>query len=93
MSDTGLTAFSSGGMVASRENPGWCGLWRAGVAAALGLGGGEGACEGGCGLSVTPAHFGMRTRLTAWRWGRDLRVAHCCLEHAGQYSGPGARRP
>jgi hypothetical protein len=51
------------------------------------------ACEGWCGLPVTPAHFGMRTRLTAWRWGRDLRVAHCCLEHAGQYSGPGARRP
>jgi hypothetical protein len=21
------------------------------------------------------------------RWGLDLRVAHCCLEHAGQYSG------
>ena len=37
--------------------------------------------------------FGMRTRFTAWRWGLDLRVAHCCLEHAGQYSGPCARRP
>ena len=30
---------------------------------------------------------------SARRWGRDLRVAQCCLEHAGQYSGPGARRP
>ena len=43
---TALTAFSSGGMVATRENPGWCGLRRAGVAVALGLGGGEAACEG-----------------------------------------------
>ena len=42
---------------------------------------------------MTPAHLGMRTRQLAWRWGLDLRVAHCCLEHAGQYSGPGARRP
>jgi len=23
----------------------------------------------------------------SWRWGLDQRVAHCCLEHAGQYSG------
>jgi hypothetical protein len=42
---------------------------------------------------VTPAHYGIRTRDLAWRWGLDLRVAQCCLEHAGQYSGPGARRP
>src|SRR5271165_3795262 len=45
------------------------------------------------GRPVTPDNFGMRTRWKAWRWGLDLKVAHCCLEHAGQYSGPGARRP
>jgi hypothetical protein len=45
------------------------------------------------GLPVTPVHLGMRTRQLARCWGLDLRVAHCCLEHAGQYSGPGARRP
>ena len=33
---------------------------------------------------------GIRTRQPAWRWVLDLRVAHCCLEHDGQYSGPGA---
>jgi hypothetical protein len=49
--------------------------------------------DGWRGLPVTPAHLGMRTRHLAWRWGLDLRVARCCLEHAGQYSGPGARRP
>ena len=42
---------------------------------------------------MTSAHFGMRARDLAWRWGLDLRVAQCCLEHAGQYSGPGARLP
>src|SRR6266699_6370711 len=46
--------------------------------------------DSGGGLPVTPALLGMRTRIVAWRWGCDLRVAHCCLEHAGQYSGPGA---
>ena len=35
--------------------------------------------------------FGIRTRLSAWRWGPDLRVASCCLEHAGQTSGVHAR--
>jgi hypothetical protein len=45
------------------------------------------------GLPVRAAVFGMRTRQLAWRWGLDLRVAFCCLERAGQYSGPGARRP
>ena len=49
--------------------------------------------DSGSGLPVTPALLGMRTRIVARRWGRDLRVAECCLEHAGQYSGPGARRP
>ena len=39
------------------------------------------------GLPVTPVHFGMRARLRAWRRGFDLRVASCCLEHAGQYFG------
>jgi hypothetical protein len=32
------------------------------------------------GLSVTPDNFGIRTRKKAWRWGLDLKVAHCCLE-------------
>jgi hypothetical protein len=32
-----LLAIPSGGMDASRENPGWCGSWRAEVAAALQL--------------------------------------------------------
>ncbi len=84
-------------MVASRENPGRCGSRRAGAAAALQQGFvlrcGRAGWDGGCGLPVTPAHFGMRTRQLAWRWGLDLRVAFCCFEHAGQYSGPGARRP
>ena len=48
--------------------------------------------DSGGGLPATPALLGMRTRIVARRWGRDLRVAQCCLEHAGQYSGPGARR-
>jgi hypothetical protein len=75
-------------------NPGWCRSRRAGAAAASGRG--MCRCAGGGrwgGLPVTSAHFGMRTRNLAWRWGLDLRVAQCCLEHAGQYSGPGARRP
>ena len=38
------------------------------------------ACESGCGLPVTSAQFGMRTRFQAWRWGLDLRVAPCCTE-------------
>src|SRR6516162_1255909 len=82
-------------MVARRENPGRCGSPGAWAAAAPGpgfvppcrVGDGRG------GLPVTSAHLGMRIRQLAWRWGLDLRVAHCCLEHAGQYSGPGARRP
>ena len=90
-------AITSGGMDASRENPGRCGSRRAGAAAALQLRFvlrcGRAGWDGWRGLPVTPAHLGMRTRHLAWRWGLDLRVAHCCLEHAGQYSGPGARRP
>ena len=57
--------------------------WAAGMRRAM--------VDAGC--LCTPAFCGMRTRFTAWRRGLDLRVAHCCLEHAGQYSGPGARRP
>jgi hypothetical protein len=85
------------GMDASRENPGWCGSRRAGaccrVTAEVGAALRAAGWDGWRGLPVTPAHLGMRTRHLAWRWGLDLRVAHCCLEHAGQYSGPGARRP
>ncbi len=29
---------------------------------------------------MTSAHYGIRTRNLAWRWGLDLRVAQCCLE-------------
>ena len=54
---------------------------------------GRAGWQGGGGLPVTPAVFGMRTRQLAWRWGLDLRVAFCCFDRAGQYSGPGARRP
>ena len=74
----------------------WAGAGRGGLGAVPRPGRGLGRCAGGGqwgGLSVTSAHFGMRTRKLAWRWGLDLRVAPCCLEHAGQYSGPGARRP
>ena len=90
-------ATSSGGMDASRENPGRCGSRRAGaccrVTAEVGAALRATGWDGWRGLPVTPAHLGMRTRHLAWRWGLDLRVARCCLEHAGQYSGPGARRP
>src|SRR5215471_2106941 len=80
---TALAAIDIGGMVAPRENRGWCGSQRAGAAAALGLrrGGGAG-WESGRGLSVTSADLGVRTRLAAWRWGLDLRVAQCCLDCA-----------
>ena len=83
------------GMVARRENPGRCGWQGAWAAAASGPGlvRPRRVGDGRDGLPVTPAHLGMRIRQLAWRWGLDLRVAHCCLEHAGQYSGPGARRP
>jgi hypothetical protein len=88
-----IVAISSG-MVALRENAGLCGSGRAGVAAAAGPGLlPRCGWDSGGGLPVTPALLGMRTRIVAWRWGRDLRVACCCLEHAGQYSGPGACRP
>src|SRR5690242_2001894 len=63
------------------------------AASGLGLVPRCGAGDGRGGLPVTSAHYGIRTRNLAWRWGLDLRVAQCCLEHAGQYSGPGARRP
>jgi len=79
-------------MVASREN-----LSRAVVAAGICCRAGAGvrACgvAGWMRLPVTPAVYGTRTRQLAWRWGLDLRVAFCCFERAGQYSGPGARRP
>jgi hypothetical protein len=87
-------AISSGGW--SRGVKIWAGAGRGGLGA---LPRGAGVCaavrggDGRGGLPVTPAHLGMRTRQLAWRWGLDLRVAQCCLEHAGQYSGPGARRP
>ena len=49
----------------------------------LGLHSGAGvACEGGCGLPVTPAQTGLRARFQAWRWGLDLKVAHCRLDCA-----------
>jgi hypothetical protein len=82
-------------MVARREIPDRCRSRRAVAAAASGPGFVSpcGRADSGGGLPVTSAHFGIRTRKLAWRWGLDLRVAHCCLEHAGQYSGPGARRP
>jgi len=39
----------------------------------LGLHSGAGvACEGGCGLPVTPAQTGLRARFQAWRRGLDL---------------------
>src|SRR5690348_6316601 len=84
-------------MVALRENGGLVRVVAGWAASVLGLvlapRCGRAGWESGRGLPVTPADLGMRTRLAAWRWGLDLRVAHCCLEHAGQYSGPGARRP
>jgi hypothetical protein len=92
-------AISSGGMVASRESParvrvvaGWC-RCRGVAGGSRSAAGRYAEWQGGGGLPVTPVHLGMRTRQLARCWGRDLRVAHCCLEHAGQYSGPGARRP
>jgi hypothetical protein len=77
-------------MVAGRENVapvraggGWaCCRVVGDVAAGAGVG-----REDERGLPVTPVHFGMRARLRAWRRGFDLRVASCCLEHAGQYFG------
>ncbi len=35
---------------------------------------------------MTPAHYGIRTRKLAWRWGLDLRVAQCCLEQCDMRS-------
>ena len=74
-------AFSPLAAVADREIGPGCGRSRAGVAAARGL-----VCDGS-GLPVTPSDYGMRARWEAWRRGLDLRVASCCLEHVGQYSG------
>ena len=79
---------------------GWS-RWRENLARGCGLAAGRGRCRsvGGWlrGLGVWVARMGagcpcprricgMRARDLAWRRDLTLRVASCCLEHAGQYS-------
>jgi hypothetical protein len=84
------------GMVAPRESPalvrvvaGWgCCRAMAGVCAGLRACGGtvvRAARDAGPPWNASPSVGPVL--------GLDLRVAQCCLEHAGQHSGPGARRP
>jgi hypothetical protein len=74
-----------------RENSG-----QAGVVRLVGCRGGglflrglAAAWQGAGGCPPTPVFLsGTRARMQVWRWGLDLRVAHCCFEHAGQILVP-----
>src|SRR5579863_6688240 len=76
-----------------RENGRGAGRGGLGFAAARGAGLGDLAAERvrmvqvGCGLPVTPSFLGYEPVLKPGAGTCDLRVALCCFEHAGQYSG------